>query len=369
MAAEPGATRPSSPPEVAAFLRKSQIAWARATRKLEDVLQRVACGAPALEDIREIWVFGSYARGAAEVGDIDLLVRLDTTRERGQVALDLFYARSNPFAPMVKALGCSGRSFVSVQPQVVFEAEDEPLSPERAAHGGTGLAITEPVLHHVVTDEPLAGPFVLLWARGDELEWALKRLREIPVNEGAGRHDRTTSVPLIDDLAERLSLPVAFPLAVQVRAGNIRCEARLLPAADAPPATHAALRRRYFKGRDAPVSAREAAAAATLVTLDEEGLDLRVVRLVDSPVTVRPVRDPPFLVIDFNAFGVYRFATGDVGASRWIHVWPGTPRGPWLALDLSVVDPGALRATTEYVLDRQAPRNERTRRMLEALSL
>jgi hypothetical protein len=43
-----------------------------ATRRLEQLLANAAGGGRYSARIREIWVFGSYARGAGEVGDIDL---------------------------------------------------------------------------------------------------------------------------------------------------------------------------------------------------------------------------------------------------------------------------------------------------------
>jgi hypothetical protein len=31
--------------------------------------------------VREVWIFGSYARGALEVGDVDLAVEFDQTKD------------------------------------------------------------------------------------------------------------------------------------------------------------------------------------------------------------------------------------------------------------------------------------------------
>jgi predicted nucleotidyltransferase len=49
------------------------------------LLARVATGEGRyLPRVREVWVFGSYARGALEVGDVDLAVKFDQTAdERG----------------------------------------------------------------------------------------------------------------------------------------------------------------------------------------------------------------------------------------------------------------------------------------------
>jgi len=51
-----------------------------ATRRIEGLLDRVATGEGRyLPRVREVWVFGSYARGALVVGDVDLAVEFDQT--------------------------------------------------------------------------------------------------------------------------------------------------------------------------------------------------------------------------------------------------------------------------------------------------
>ena len=53
-----------------------------ATRRIEGLLKRVANGdGRYLPRVREVWIFGSYARGALEVGDIDLAVEFDQTKD------------------------------------------------------------------------------------------------------------------------------------------------------------------------------------------------------------------------------------------------------------------------------------------------
>jgi hypothetical protein len=53
-----------------------------ATRRIEGLLERVANGEGRyLPRVREVRIFGSYARGALEVGDIDLAVEFDQTKD------------------------------------------------------------------------------------------------------------------------------------------------------------------------------------------------------------------------------------------------------------------------------------------------
>jgi len=323
---------PTTRPDVAAFLEKSRIPRARAAKKLEDVLRRAAAGTPALDRIREIWLFGSFARGAVTVGDVDLHVRIDDSRDQNQFRTDSFWNRTKQFGDHERALGCSGSSFVNIQFEPVFKERREPVSPERltaAGNDGSRLPARPPDLVHVVTLEPLAGPFVLLSARGDRMEWALERVRAIPEAPGAGRHDRTTTVSLLDDLTPKLGLEISFALAAHVRRRTLGCRAVLLDAADPPTASRRALAVRY----DAwDRSSRGPAAAAALAFLEREGTDLRDVALVGTPAT-ESGRDPR-VFIDFNAFQLYRAAAGsyDTG-DRLLQVWPAAAPGHGLRID------------------------------------
>jgi predicted nucleotidyltransferase len=53
-----------------------------ARRRIEGLLGRVVNGEGRyVPRVREVWVFGSYARGALEVGDVDLAVEFDQTKD------------------------------------------------------------------------------------------------------------------------------------------------------------------------------------------------------------------------------------------------------------------------------------------------
>jgi Nucleotidyltransferase domain len=56
---------------------------ADATKRIEGLLGCVVAGGKGhyLPRVREVWVFGSYARGAFEVGDVDLAVEFDQTKD------------------------------------------------------------------------------------------------------------------------------------------------------------------------------------------------------------------------------------------------------------------------------------------------
>src|SRR6266545_285170 len=60
----------------------AQVKRSEATRRIDGLLGPVAGGEGAyLPRVREVWIFGSYARGALEVGDIDLAVEFDQTKD------------------------------------------------------------------------------------------------------------------------------------------------------------------------------------------------------------------------------------------------------------------------------------------------
>jgi len=58
------------------------VTRAEATKRVETLLERVAIGEGRyLPRVREVWVFGSHARGAVGVGDVDLAVEFDQTKD------------------------------------------------------------------------------------------------------------------------------------------------------------------------------------------------------------------------------------------------------------------------------------------------
>jgi hypothetical protein len=92
--------------EVATFVSARRTPRARATRKLETVVERLIAAQPPAERARDLWVHGSYARGAPDVGDLDLFLRVNEERDLMQQAFDAYYRGAHPYAEIVKALGC-----------------------------------------------------------------------------------------------------------------------------------------------------------------------------------------------------------------------------------------------------------------------
>ena len=314
---------PQTSPDVAEFLEKRRIPRDRATRKLRDVLTRLAEGDPPLDEVRTAWVHGSYARGAPDVGDVDLELQIDETRSPQQQQLDALYRRAHPYTEVLSALGCGAGSFVSVNVNPVFLDDESKIGrPVRRPR-------ESPELVHVVTHQPFDPPPKLLWVRGESGEKSIRRLEKMPVDPKARRFERTTTVPLLDDLSHLVTTDTAFLLAAQLRAGNLAIEPLLLPPGPAPAPAREALEDRYQ-----PRSPRAAPAAAALAYFVDRGLKVSEILLGKEPV----VRHPrgPRAGIEFNLFTLYLLAAGNFERGwQHVHIWLRSS-GPWLALHLTV---------------------------------
>jgi hypothetical protein len=320
-------------PEVTAFMAAKRTPRARATRKIESVARRLIAGEPPLHRARSLWVCGSYARGAPDVGDIDLLLEIDEPREPAKQAIDAYYRRAHPYAEVVKALRCGGGSIVTLAVTPVFQPAPAPISRERAQQSSLrpGREFPrQPLLQHTVTGDPFDPQPNLLWVRGDQIDEVRTRLDAIGEEPNARRFERTTTIPLIDTLLPLLGVETGFRLAAQMRASNLEVDALVLDEAPSPAEAEASLQWRYRRG-----SERYLAAASALDYLKRDGVDLNCVQLAGSPVT--DAAHEPDAEVSFNAFLLYLLASrrSDDGW-RHLHVWPTRRRGRWLALDVTV---------------------------------
>lgn len=336
----------STPPEISAYLQTRRRPRARATKKLREVLGRLVEGSLPLDRIRSAWVHGSYARGAPDVEDVDLVLRIDEPRKRAQQVLDAYYRRAHPYAEVVSALGCSGSSFVRIDVHPHYLEGQEPEGVIKEAE--------RPELAHAVTGKPFDPQPVLLWQRGEGREEAFARLDALRVDPNATRYERTTGVELLDDLHEAHFVPVgvAYPLAAQMEAKTLAVRPVLLKPTEIPPACWETLRWRYTEH-----SPRRASAAAAIQHLLDVGVEIEQIVLVDEPADdeIGPIEDcrRPRVWIDFNPWGLYQLAMGNfrVGTRR-IHIWPRPKNGPWLVLDIEVLSE---KAEEVYARFRSAP--------------
>jgi Nucleotidyltransferase domain len=160
----------------------------RATVLVEQLLQRLAVGHEEwpLRLVTEVYVFGSYARGAATPHDVDIEVEIDRQDERwvSHFLSCVSYDR-DPYSLIRRALVGGARSY-----GFVFEARDR-------------------------VDFPLT----LLWRAGDTLAAAMARLHAITEDDTAVRAPRDAMLPQFEGLDRWI--PRALPI-VALRVAPIK---------------------------------------------------------------------------------------------------------------------------------------------------
>ncbi|MFE7272420.1 nucleotidyltransferase domain-containing protein [Streptomyces sp. NPDC057623] len=205
----------------------------RATELLHEMLDRLEEGDRPLDLVDEVYVFGSYARGALEPGDLDVAVVHHTDTEFTEDVVGAIIYGRDPMAGMKRALKGNRRGF-----QFQFNQND------RLPEG------SEPQL---------------LWKRGDTRATAEERLQAMTADPEAGRASRDAIIEQFDGLDRWMPLPVRVRLVELRNAGAIEISRIQLPADDPThPAALAALGRRWKP--DSPL--RRAAAAAVRYTED-----------------------------------------------------------------------------------------------------
>jgi predicted nucleotidyltransferase len=338
---------PTLPPEAEALVERRLVDRRRATKKLRDVLARAVAGRGQTASIRTISVLGSYARGAEQLGDIDLTIEVDDPRSEQQARFDDYMDMvrgRRPDGPLLRELACSGSSIVSAIVVPRYGEALEPAPPEgwRPELASSHQLAEPPPMAHVATGQPLAGPSILLFVRGDSLDTAVARLLAIPVDPTAARFQRTTGVPLLDPLTEQLGVNVQYKLADLVRAGGLDLRAVVLRGSERVPA--AALR--HDAHAYGPLPGGRARRPAVLAAIDHLcGAGVRPNRLSISGTPLSEGGTGADVLVDWNTMTLY--AIGDRlqvgGYSRVLFLGRAHTRGPWIGLDCRVRDAQALK--------------------------
>jgi hypothetical protein len=209
-----------------------------ATRRLEQLLGNAAGGGRYVPRIREIWVFGSYARGAAEVGDIDLDVEYHHDRELStEFVRALSYGR-DPHAGFNRELRGAQRIF-----QIHYGHRD-------------ALAGEFP------------GELVQLYARGDNLEQTLARLHGISERSEAGRAPRDPVVYRLQGLEQHIPRPQRNQVSELVQRGTLAvARVELTNARPANARTAQLVESRWGK-----TNPKRRAALAAVAYLEQQGI-------------------------------------------------------------------------------------------------
>jgi hypothetical protein len=170
----------------------------RATQLAEQLLVTLDAGQEEwpLSIVTDVFVFGSYARGATEPHDLDIDVEINRQDDRwvSHFGTCLSDGR-DPYSIIRRALVGAARSY-----QFLFEA-----------HHRAGF------------------PLTLLWHEGDPLPTALQRLHTIQVDATAGRASRDGMLPAFDGLDRWIPRPYRERLALAIDAGAITLDRLQLP--------------------------------------------------------------------------------------------------------------------------------------------
>jgi predicted nucleotidyltransferase len=171
-------TKPTETPPESEGIYAQAVRRAEAAKRIEGLLARVANGEGRyLPRIREVWLFGSYARGALEVGDVDLAVEFDQTKdEAGRWFATLLAGGFDHVGALKRELRGNQR-VLEVHLNELDELRKEGFEPQ------------------------------LLWTRGESFETARDRLSALAADPSAGRASRDTVHPLLVEVEKLVPRP------------------------------------------------------------------------------------------------------------------------------------------------------------------
>jgi predicted nucleotidyltransferase len=207
-----------------------------ATRRLLTVVERAAAGGELCELVTEIFVFGSYARGALKPGDLDVSVTYAITEEESRNWVAALFAGRDRTLELRHALRGNWRSV-----EMQFNNVDE-----------LRLAGFEPVL---------------VWCRGEPIEVAQERLAAIPEDAAAGAAARDPVIEPLAGVDKYVPRPLREELALLDHLGLVDVDRIGLADADAPDD----LTRRRVEARWSEANPKIRAVRATTAWLHERG--------------------------------------------------------------------------------------------------
>jgi hypothetical protein len=165
----------------------------RATELVQELLTNVAAQGRYASLVDRVWVFGSYARGAMEPGDIDIDIDVEHRRDRvfgRDLTMALAYGK-DPYAEFRRELIGNRRSF-----ELMFGGDAHEQFPEAT----------------------------VIYERGDSLERALERLHAITADPDASRAARDWMIPELEGLDKFITRPDRAKLSALVTLGWLRVE-------------------------------------------------------------------------------------------------------------------------------------------------
>jgi hypothetical protein len=165
-----------------------------------------------LPRVREVWIFGSYARGALEVGDVDLAVEFDQTKdEAGRWFATLMAGGFDHLGALRRELRGNQRA-LELHFNELEDLRKEGFEPQ------------------------------LLWRRGDSFDEAHARLVALAPNTSARRASRDTVHPLLAEVEKLIPRPARQEFSLFMWAGWLDAKLAELPPRQA---ANAVTRRRF----------------------------------------------------------------------------------------------------------------------------
>ncbi|WP_410789622.1 hypothetical protein [Kribbella sp. C-35] len=272
---------------------------------VELVLDRLDEGKPTwpLSLVREVAVFGSFARGALQPKDVDLLITRDHADDRwvSHFVTCLSYGR-DPYSVFRQELVGRRRGC-----QLVFEYGDpEELRP------------------------------IVLWRAGDSIEIARQRLRAIPIDPTAGRAPRHAMLPAFEGLDEWIPRSDREALGDALDKGAINLER--LPLGEGPVRSRIAVE--HAEDRWTASSPLLRAGMAVFRYWESRGISPREGHLhgvdVDQSVT------PYFAGFNLRYFRAIPRCLTEHGGKEWIEVVHPTKTRPLECLRITPRDTDVL---------------------------
>ncbi len=212
---------------------------ADAVRRIEGLLARVATGEGRyLPRVREVWAFGSYARGALEVGDVDLAVEFDQTADERGLWFATRLAGGFDHEGALRRELRGNQRVLELHLNELDELRKEGFEPQ------------------------------LLWMRGDSFETARDRLGALAPDASAGRASRDTVHPLLVEVEKLVPRPARQEFSVFMWVGWLDAKLVDLPDQEATnPIT-----RRCFRQHSSSTNPRFRAAHAVASYLEHDGI-------------------------------------------------------------------------------------------------
>jgi hypothetical protein len=278
----------------------------RAVQLAEHILRNLgACQEQwPLSLVRQLCVFGSFARGALDPHDLDIDVEYDQTDHQWgmHVAQSLAYGR-DPHASMRRALLVSKRGC-----QMLFNFR------ERADF-----------------------ELIMLWERGESLAVALARMHAIEPDHTAGRAPRDSMLPQFKGIDEWVPRPCREALLGAVNSGAIALDRVQLDDA----AVASTVAAQHIDGRWKPSSPLHRAAGAAVAHWEQRGIDPGQAHLHGADVRDRET--PYFAGFGWRYFGSIPTCLTEYGGVEWIEVVRPTRTQPLYALRIIPLDKSLLR--------------------------